>query len=224
MKKALSLILAALMICCLFAGCAAKNDAKQSENTEAAEPWSRDGYFEDDGGNILTVTYMELDTEEETGWYVALMLGEDVYFSMVPQEGDALKGKLSMDEGGKELAVTVTEEGEDGLQVVVEGGETYHFKSMELPEPAAVLHVEVEGMGHFNFWKQGEQPEEQGYPWTWTQQALEEPATYVVECSADEGSTFVKWKRNGEDYSTDEQIEVTVEEDVTLVAVFEYAG
>ena len=36
MKKALSLILAALMICCLFAGCAAKNDAKQSENTEAA--------------------------------------------------------------------------------------------------------------------------------------------------------------------------------------------
>ena len=35
---------------------------------------------------------------------------------------------------------------------------------------------------------------------------------------------FVKWTVNGEDYSTDEQITVTADEDLQIVAVFEFKG
>ena len=60
--------------------------------------------------------------------------------------------------------------------------------------------------------------------WSSFQEGLEEPASYVLTAVPGEDWFFVKWTLNGEDYSTDEQITLTVSEDADLVAVFDFAG
>ena len=40
----------------------------------------------------------------------------------------------------------------------------------------------------------------------------------------EDGWEFVKWTVNGEDYSTEEQTTVTADEDLQIVAVFEFKG
>ena len=40
----------------------------------------------------------------------------------------------------------------------------------------------------------------------------------------EDGWEFVKWTVNGEDYSTDEQTTVTADEDLQIIAVFEFKG
>ncbi|MBR1899283.1 MAG: hypothetical protein IJ825_10455 [Oscillospiraceae bacterium] len=48
-------------------------------------------------------------------------------------------------------------------------------------------------------------------------------ATYVFAAKADDGFTFLKWTKDGNDYSTDEQITVTLSEDAEYTAVFDIA-
>ena len=134
MKKLLSLLLA---LCMIFALAACGE--KQEKPEEAPAEWTRQGFYMDENGNMLSVTRM--DDVDEPGWYVGFMNGEDLmedsYGGMLPQEGGALRGELPNGGSRAAIKVTVSEEGEDGLQLVVEGGETYHFSPLETETPGA---------------------------------------------------------------------------------------
>ena len=222
MKKLISLLLAASMLFTL-AACGAKTAAPETAPQTAAS-WSLEGFFQDENGNIASVTRM--DDVDEPGWYVGFMNGEDLvedsYGGMLQEEGGALRGSLPCSGEKAPLTVTVSEEGEGGLLIVVEGGESYHFTPMEMAAPAATLWVNTEGYGSFTFAKEGE--ESSDTTWSSFQEGLEEPASYVLTAVPGEDWFFVKWTLNGEDYSTDEQITLTVSEDADLVAVFDFAG
>lgn len=111
-----TLLIASLMI--LLVACACSN--KSSGNT-----WTREGTF-DDEANDVKLTIEPSDSDEYEGWYVGFYPGGDMYGWYISQEGDVLHGDLLPDETD-EFIVTVSEEGDDGVKVEVEGGETYHF-------------------------------------------------------------------------------------------------
>ena len=90
-------------------------DADASAQAEqSVTEWSREGYFQDENENMLSVTYM--DDIDEPGWYVGCMLGEDFiedsWGGTLPQEGKALHGTLQSSGSRDALTVTVSEEGE----------------------------------------------------------------------------------------------------------------
>jgi hypothetical protein len=114
-KKSIAAFLTALSLCLLLlSGCG---------STEAKE-WTRTGYFSDENNNFLTVN--PSDEEEYEGFYVGLMIAGDSFGWYLPQEGDSLHGTIPGDQD-EEITVTVSEEGDDGLLVKVDSGETYHF-------------------------------------------------------------------------------------------------
>ena len=133
MKKAICLLFALTLLCTVFfTGCknAAQEESEETAaaptETEAAKEWTREGYFTDEDGNFLSVTYM--DDVEEPGWYVGAMLGEDMYGNLVQQEGGTLHGNIVPDYEEGEFLVTVSEEGEDGLLLTVDGGDLSLYK------------------------------------------------------------------------------------------------
>lgn len=192
-------------------------------NAETAG-WTREGYYADENGNILSVTWME--DVEEPDWYVGCMLGEDLiedaWGGMLPEEGNALHGALPSSGGKEPLIVTVTEEGEAGLLFVVEGGDTFHFLPMDLPEATIFIHINVEGWGNIDYAEGETAPEiDPEYPFQSAQINLAEPATYTFAAWPNPGNLFVKWTKNGEDFSTESEITVLLDESADFVAVFE---
>ena len=84
------------------------------------------------------------------------------------------------------------------------------------------LFINTEGMGQIAYATNGDKPEfNDEFPVQSTQVSADDHSSYVIEAKADDGYKFVKWTKNGDDYSTDSIIEVTVTEDMDLVAVFE---
>ena len=229
MKKWISLLLAvcllfALAACGVAAAPAAEPEAPQ-ETPAPAEPevkeWTRQGFFEDENDNMISVTWM--DDTVEPGWYVGVMIGDTMTGWTIPQEGDSLHGDLNAwDESAEPFVVTVTEEGEDGLLLVVEGGESYHFKPMDIPTASIFVSVNTEGWGNISYAEGEEAPEiDTEYPYQSAQINLAEPKTHTFVAWPRGGSRFVKWTKNGEDYSTEAQITVLLDESMELVAVFE---
>ena len=98
MKKQICLLPALLMLS-LLCGCG----GAQSEQAPAPEAsaWTREGYYSNEAGNMLSVTWMS-DTDEP-GWYVGFMNGEDwvedSYGGILPQVGDTLRGLLQRRKG-----------------------------------------------------------------------------------------------------------------------------
>ena len=230
MKKMLSLLLALCMIFAL-AACGAQLEAPAepeapAEETQApAEPksktWTREGYFQNEEGDLLSVIWME--DIDEPGWYVGMMVGDLMAGCVVPQEGDSLHGDLNAwDESADPLVVTITEEGEDGLLLDIEGVGSYHFVPMDLPEAAFTVTINTEGWGYIDYAEGEEAPEID--PDGIIQSAyigLAEPATYTFVARPQGGNLFVKWTKDGEDFSTEPQITVLVDADAAYVAVFE---
>ena len=210
MKKLLCLLLAFAILLALCA----------CGDPQGAGEWTRQGYFQDENGNMLSVIYM--DDVDEPGWYVGCMLGDDMYGNMLPQEGDTLHGNIIPDYEEGELIVTVSEEGEDGLLLTVEGGETYHFTPMDMQEATIVVTVNVDGWGNIDYAKGETAPEiDPEYPYQFAQINLAEPATHTFVAWPVAGNLFVKWMKNGEDFSTEPQITVLLDESADYVAVFE---
>ena len=216
-KKALCLILSVLMLCSL-AACGAN---KQSDEDFV---WTRQGYFSDADENILYVFPSE--DKDHPGWAVGCFLGEEAHGWFIQQEGRTLYGNLTaeyLDEDA--FIVTVSEEGEDGLLLEVEGGKTYHFVPKDMPEFAFAATVNTEGNGQIAYAEEGEEPEfDDEFPAQSAYLGLEGPKTYVFAAKPDEGWKFVKWTRNGEEYSRDPQITVEITEDSAFIAVFYIAG
>ena len=233
MKKYIAMILAALLMLSLMAGCGASpanNEESKEENAAEEKPaeentafvWSRQGYYEDADGNFLSVTYSDMEGYE--GWSVGCMLGEEMHGWIIQQEGNTLHGDLDYDES-HEFIVTVSEEGEDGLMMVVEGGDTYHFTPTDMPVAALTVTVNTEGSGQIAYAKEGEELQfDDDFPAQSAYLGLEGPETYVFGAKADEGWKFMKWTKDGVDYATEEQITMELTESAELVAVFGIAG
>ncbi len=132
MKKLICLALCAFMLLAA-AACSAKEPAAGAEDAPSPSPsetaaaeWTRAGFFQDENGHMLSVTWME--DVIDPGWYVGCLLGEDgmedAWGGTLTPEGNALRGSLPSASGEKEaLNVTLTEEGEDGLLLAVDGGD-----------------------------------------------------------------------------------------------------
>ena len=96
---------------------------------------------------MLSITWM--DDIDEPGWYVGVMLGELWGGCTLPQEGKTLHGDLNAwDESAEPFVVTISEEGEDGLLLEIEGGESYHFTPAEMQEATIITTVNTEGFGN----------------------------------------------------------------------------
>ena len=213
MKKGMCLLLACVMLLGLCA-CGQK-----TAEPEAAE-WTRQGYFTDEDGNVLSVTWM--DDIDVPGWYVGVMIGDFWGGNTVTREGRTLRGDMNaLDEGAEPYIVTVSEEGEDGLLLQVEGGESYHFTPMDLPEAKIFVTVNTEGMGNIAYTEGEGTPEvDPEYPYQSAVIHLAEPTTHSFLAWPQTGNVFVKWTKNGEDFSTEPQITLPLDESVDLVAVF----
>ena len=228
MKKLICILLAACLLFAL-AGCGAKpeSSAKPSAPAEkGAKDWTRAGYYSDENENILSVTWM--DDIDEPGWYVGCMLGEDLvedsWGGTLQQEGNALRGALLSSGSRDNLTVAVSEDGADGILLTIDGGESYHFKPMKMPDATIIVHINAEGWGGMIGYAQGENmPElDPDRPYQSAQINLAEPETYTFAAAAPElGSVFVKWTRNGEDFSSEPIITVRLDESADFAAVFE---
>ena len=210
----------AMMACLLLMGCGTGNE---SSTPAEVKDWTAQGYYQDENGYFLSITRM--DDVTDPGWYVGLTLGEDMmadsYGGMLPQEGNALAGELPAAEDKEPLKVTLTEEGTDGIQVVVDGGETYHFTVMDLPDATIFVTINTEGLGMIDYAEGEEAPEiNPEEPFQSSQINLGEPAVYTFVAAPEEGYHFVKWTKNGEDYSTEPVITLTLDETADFVAVF----
>ncbi len=220
MKKTICLLLAFVMLLALAACGAAPAPAADPE-PEVRE-WTRSGYFSDENDNMLSVTWME--DVDEPGWYVGVMIGELMAGWTLPQEGNSLHGDLNAwDETAEPLIVTVSEEGEDGVLLATPDGKTYHFKPMEMPDATIFVHINTEGRGAICYAEGEETPEfDPDYPYQSAQINLAEPKVHtLLAVSNVEGWQFVKWTKDGEDYSTDACITVELTESADFIAVFE---
>ena len=215
MKKLICIV---LTVCMLFA-LAACGETKPAE--PEIKEWTRQGTYEDENGNHLIVNLSE--TEGYEGWGVSLMLDGEAVGWIIQQEGNALRGNLNgWDEKVDPFNVTITEEGQDGLKLEVEGGETYHFTPMDVPKATIVATVNVEGMGHVAYAEGEEAPEiDPEFPAQSVYIGLAEPAVHTFLAAPEAGNLFVKWTKNGEDFSTEPQITLLLDESAEYLAVFE---
>ena len=215
MKKLICMILAASMLFAL----AACGETKPVE--EESKEWTRQGTFEDENGNHLIVNLSE--TEGYEGWAVSLMLDGEAIGWIIHQEGNALRGNLNgWDEKAEPYTVIITEEGEDGLKLEVEGGETYRFTPMDVPEATIIVTVNIEGWGHIAYAEGEEAPEiDPEFPAQSAYIGLAEPAVHTFVAEPEAGNLFVKWTKNGEDFSTERQITLLLDESAEYIAVFE---
>lgn len=232
MKKIICIMLAAFIVLSLAACSVEKPADKGGESTtfppgteQPAAEWTRSGYFQDENENFLSVTYME--DIDEPGWYVGCTLGKDMmeesWGGTLPQEGKTLHGELTPSGSKDALVVTISEDGDDGILLTVEGGETYHFTPWDIPDATIFVTINTEGYGGMIEYAEGEEAPVIDPEWSYqsAQVNLAEPATYTFAAAAGKGSVFVKWTKNGEDFSTEPVITVLLEESADFVAVFE---
>ena len=213
-----------VMTMILIVGMTACSGSSGGSSDSSDFTWTREGVFSDESGDNHLLISPSTDEEHEGMWAVTAMIGDEFHGWFLAQEGETLHGNLDTeyDDYEGDYIVTISEEGESGLMMEVEGGETYHFICEETPEVIATMKINVEGVGSFAYAVEGEELEyDEEFP---TQSAIDnltEPRTYVIQARPGDGYKFVKWTKNGEDFSTDAEITVDVSEDVEFVAVFE---
>ena len=217
MKRLMVLLLTLLMVCSL----AACGGSRQGDNDFV---WTRVGTYQDENENYLMVSASEM--EEYPGWSVMCMIGDEMHGWFIQQEGNTLHGNLTSEyEDADDFIVTISEEDEDGLQMVVEGGESRHFLPMDLPDATIFVTVDTEGMGNIAFAEGEAAPEiDPERPYQSAVINLAEPTPHTLVAWPQAGNVFVKWTKDGTDYSTDAQITLELAESADYVAVFEYEG
>lgn len=222
MKKLLVVLLALAMVFA-FAACGGSDQGNKGSGESDFE-WTRTGHFTDESDNYIMIFPAE-DDEHQGMWAVTFAPGDEMHGWFLSQEGETLHGDLTaegMDEDP--YIVTISEEGENGILVVNEAGEEFHLTPMETPETVATLHINIEGQGEIAYAPEGEEVQfEEGYPFQTAVVNIFEGDTnkYTLAAKPAEGFKFVKWTKDGEDYSIDEQTEVEVEGEVEYIAVFE---
>ncbi len=190
---------------------------------DKSEEWPREGYFQDDEGNMLTVTWM--DGVDEPGWYVGYMNAdaenEKSYGGILSQDGKVLYGYIASSSDEPEMSAILTEDGDD-IVLKTDGGVTSVFHPMNLEKATIFVTVLADGDGNIDYVEGEKAPEiDTEYPYQSAQINLGEPTTYTLVAWPNEGSEFIVWMKDGENYSQDEQITVLLDETAEYVAVFE---
>ena len=94
--------------------------------------------------------------------------------------------------------------------------------SVELSETAIRVSANTEGRGNIAYTEGKAAPEiDREYPYQSVQIGLDESETYTFLAWPNDGASFVKWTKNGEDFSADPQITVLLDESADFIAVFE---
>ena len=244
MKKLIAFLLSAVIIAC-FVACDKSNNpvdtdpvkdtdtAKESETTPAPEntdteetgketfTWTREGYFMDEDFNYATI--LPSEDEEHPGWEVSLGLDGDIYSWFLTQEGNALRGNMISEEIGGEFIVTITEDDSIGVFVETQDGKKYHLLGEEKDDSLISLKVGVEGLGEIACAMNGEAIEfEEDFTVQMIARNFSEPETVVLAARPEAGYQFLKWTKDGEDFSTENPLEVEITESSDFTAVFEY--
>lgn len=230
MKKLICTLLALTMALGLTA--CGKKDAATAQpdqtdtsvtETEPAGEWTREGDYQDEDENTLSIE--RRGDADESSWYVDATLGGDAYGNVLELVGGTLQGNLAPDSQSSEFTVTVSEEGADGLLLTTKDGESYHFTPKE-EEPAIVVHFNKEGEGALAYVEGTEAPEiDRTRTLHSLQFNLESTKTYTFTAWVeDEGWTFTKWTKDGADFSTEATITVELSENADYVAVFSPIG
>ncbi|MBE6025853.1 MAG: hypothetical protein IKI86_02070 [Firmicutes bacterium] len=221
MKKVLCLLLAAVLVFA-FAACGGSGQGG-TDNGSSDFEWTRTGHFIDENDNYLMILPAE-DEEHEGLWAVTFAPGDEMHGWFIPQEGETLHGDLTAEGIGEDpYIVTISEEG-DGILLVNEEGDEFHLAPMEVPERVATIQINTEGLGEISYAADGEEPEfEEGYPYqSAVVNVLEgQSNVYTIAARPSEGYKFVKWTKNGEDFSTEDKVTFEVTEDAEYIAVFE---
>ena len=124
---------------------------------------------------------------------------------------------------GREVFRAGAEEGEDGVLLTTEAGDTYHFTPYDMPPVIASVTLNTEGLGRVAYAEEGGELVLDGDPYQSAVINVAEPAVYQIGARAEDGWTFVKWTKNGEDFTTEPVFTITIEESADFVAVFEEA-
>ena len=203
---------------------AAPTAAETPVPAKEASLWPRTGYFTDRESNMLSIAW--LDDTDTPGWYVGCLLGEDqtenAWSGMLSLKGGSLCGTLPSFGETEDLTITITEEGTDGLLLTVEGGEAYHFIPYRMADEAILVTFTADGQGSI-YSTQGERTPDfdPDYACQSAQLSLSFPETYTFAARPDAGSRFVKWTKDGEDFSAETQITLQLAENAEYAAVFE---
>ena len=89
----------------------------------------------------------------------------------------------------------------------------------ETYEVIATLQINTDGMGAIAYGIAGEDVEfDEDYPKQSAVVNLTEPDTYMIKAKPDDGWKFVKWTKDGEDFSEEADITVEVTADVEYIA------
>lgn len=108
-----------------------------------------------------------------------------------------------------ENTVTISEDSEDAVV-------------LENPDYIGTLTINTEGLGWIGYAEGDTRPEiNEDYPAQSASVNMVEAATYTIIAKPEEGWRFVKWIKDGEDYSEDEIITVEVSESTEFIAVFD---
>ncbi len=221
------MLLAALAVMTVIPVCGQTEAETADETPQKVIPdgWTREGFFTDENGNILSVFLS--DTEGYEGWLVGSVIDEESHGNVIQQIGDDLRGDLVPDYEEGELIVTISEEGEDGLMLTTDDGKVYHFLPADpaeiFGEPSEYVFFDTEGMGTF-LYAEGESTDwiNGGAMYSFSSFAVNEGGIYTFKANPYEGCNFIKWTKDGMDYSTDEQITVEINESASFTAVFDY--
>ena len=82
-------------------------------------------------------------------------------------------------------------------------GETFHFKVFDLPTASIFVSINTEGWGNIAYAIGEETPEiDPERPFQSAQVNLAEPDTYTFVAWPQTGNVFVKWTKDGEDFSS----------------------
>ena len=222
MKKILCLLLAVALVFA-FAACGGSEQGTAGGG-DSDHQWTRTGHFTDESDNYLMIFPSE-DEEFEGLWAVTFLPGDEMHGWFIPQEGETLHGDLTAEGTGEDpYVVTISEEGEDGILLVNEAGEEFHLTPLEIPDTVATLQINTEGYGEITYATDGEEPEfDDEYPYQSAVVNLFEGQSteYTLAARPGEGYKFIKWTKNGEDFSTEDKITVDITEDVEYIAVFD---
>lgn len=212
--KRFMIIVAAVLMVLAFSACGGKDFE-----------WTRLGDFQADDGTLLTI--MEPQEGMPEGYYVGMFMPEEFHGWYIPVEGESLHGNLvsEYDDYDGDFIVTVTEEGEDGVQVEIEGRETLHF-TPKPHEDKTTLRVNTWGIGEVAFAREGEEIQfDDEYPMTSHYINADPGSKFIISArTQEEGWHFVRWMRNGEAFSEEPEITVEVTDDVEYEAVFDVEG
>lgn len=204
-----------VMVMTMFIAISLIGCSKQSDSSG----WLNAGtYFDKD--NELMMTASESKDAGNTGWDISIV-GETVYIGFVSQQDNTLQGELVKEPETEKVNVTISKEGKDGYAVKLETGEEYHFVSTIDLKMVGTVSVNIKGSGQVAY----ALPDEEivfsdKTPGESFKINVYDAGHYTFAAKEDEGWKFQHWKVNGDLFSQEKQVELYVDHDIELEAVF----